>query len=149
MRTTLAALLLAMTGCNEAAPTVRSEPSSTPASSTITPAPSPITPSRAPSPVQGAGCRPADDVKPAALFTGWPALVGHRVRFAGRIERVVDITEFVITAGGRDFIVNGLPDRPWSGAESHSFTVLGSSSVGVHGRTVMPLLLLDDSECGA
>ena len=149
MKRAILSVLLAVTSCKEATTTAVGEAIATPAASSTTAAPSPLAPSLPPSAEHEASCPPAVDVKPAALFTGWPTLVGHRVRFAGRVERVVDFTDAVIVAPGGRFVVTASPDRLWSGVEAHSFTVLGSASVGVHGRTVLPSLVLDDSRCGA
>lgn len=149
MKRAVLSVFLAALGCKEVTTTAVGEAIPTPPVSSTTAAPSPLAPSLPPGAEHETGCPPAVDVKPAALFTGWPALVGHRVRFAGRVERVIDFTDVVIVAPGGRFVVTASPDRLWSGVEAHSFTVLGSASVGVHGRTVLPALVLDDSRCGA
>ena len=70
-----------------------------------------------------------------------PLLWGvRRVRGPGRYRPV--LSRLAVEAGGQRFLVMASPDTAW-GVE-HVFIVAGSSTAFVHGRTVLPELILDD-----
>ncbi len=80
------------------------------------------------------------------LATRWPALIGRQVRLPMRVERAIDFTDALATVGGRQFVLTMSPDAIWTGVRPHTFVVLGSTTVPLGGRTVLPHLLLDDGE---
>ena len=60
----------------------------------------------------------------------------------------VDFTEVVAIARGVWFAVLMSPERTWTGRARRVFTVVGSTRVPLHGRLVMPELLLEaDGSC--
>lgn len=108
-----------------------------PPSPTTTPPPSdPPTPARPP-PVR---------VAPRTLATSWQAYLGKRVSIVCRPLRRIDFTRTLITADGARFIVSGAPGATPCGTTTSTFTVLGSSNAPLGGRTVLPELILEESD---
>lgn len=115
-----------------------------PPDATTTP-PTSEPPSEPPAPA----CPPPLRIAPRALAVSWPSYVGRRVSFACRAVRRIDFVRTVIVADGAKFVVSGPPDLVPCGSRSSTFTVIGSSSVPIAGRTVLPELLPDEGErCG-
>lgn len=109
-------------------------------------APAPESPVPAAAPV--VSCTPAPKVVGAELTARWPALLGRRVRLAARMDRALDFTDAVLTADGASVVVTMSPDAAWSGTQLHTFEVIGSQSVALHGRAVLPhLALADEYSC--
>ncbi len=102
-----------------------------------------------PSEPSASACSPPLRIAPRTLAVSWPSYVGRRVAIAGcRAVRRVDFVRTVIVADGAKFVVSGPPDLVPCAGRSSTFTVIGSSSVPLAGRTVLPELLLDDGgEC--
>jgi hypothetical protein len=90
------------------------------------------------------GCPKPVVVPPRVLATGWPSLLGKRVRINVRAVRSIGMTEWLVVAGGQRFIVVGAPDTPWT--VEHAFIVSGSAIAPLGGRTSLPELIIDD-EC--
>ena len=77
-------------------------------------------------------------------------MIGRRIVIDGiAIERAVDFTTAVAVAGGVRFVVLMDAARLWTGKRRHTFTVLGSTMVPLHGRLVLPELLLEPIEACA
>ena len=90
-------------------------------------------------------CAPASRVAPSTLAATWPARVGQRVRLAAKIERALDYTDVLLLAAGQRFVAMIAPDQLWEGTAEHTYTVLGSKTVALAGRTTLPELLFDDA----
>jgi len=90
-------------------------------------------------------CAPASRVDPSALAATWPARVGQRVRFASKIERALDYMDVLLLAAGQRFVAMVAPGQLWEGMAEHTYTVLGSKTVAIAGRTTLPELLFDDA----
>lgn len=104
-----------------------------------TPLPSP---SEAPAATLGRpDCPKPAAMAPRALATGWPALVGRRVRLRMVPLRAIGMTEWLVVAGGQRFVVLAPPDTSWN--SEHVFLVSGTTLAPVHGRTSLPELVLD------
>lgn len=88
-------------------------------------------------------CAPALVLAGSTLAVRWPALIGRRIRVRVRPVRAIDLTQWLVRAGGQSFIVMAAPDTSWT--TEHAFVVLGSTIAPVHGRTALPELALDDS----
>jgi len=88
-------------------------------------------------------CSPGQRIDPATLAASWPARVGKRVRFKSRVELSVDVMDAVVTAAGHRFVVIAGPDQLWEGEMERIFTVMGSTTVALRGRTTLPQLLLE------
>lgn len=142
MRSILLLVAVILAGCGKGPATTPADPVSqeTPVSSAAVVVPSPL-----PAPLSTLG-RPACPrpvaIPSRALATGWPSLLGRRVRLRVVPVRAIDFTEWLVEAGGQRFLVMASPDTAW-GVE-HVFVVAGSSTALVHGRTVLPELILDD-----
>lgn len=87
---------------------------------------------------------PAVRVAPRTLSASWSGYVGRRVSFQCRPIRRIDFTRTLIVANGERFVTVGPPDATPCSARTSTFTVLGSTSVPIAGRTVLPELLLED-----
>lgn len=102
-----------------------------------------------PSEPSAPACPPPLRIAPKTLAVSWSSYVGRRVSFACRAVRRIDFVRTVVVAEGAKFVVSGPPDLVPCGGRSSTFTVIGSSSVPIAGRTVLPELLLDEGErCG-
>jgi hypothetical protein len=137
-------LVLASCGHHEPAPIV--EEDRDPSAAPTPPAPTPV-PSLSETPAATPGrpqCPKPAVVAPRALANGWPTLVGSRVRLRVVPVRAIDMTEWLVTAGGQRFIVVAAPDTTWT--IEHVFIVTGSTVAPLHGRTFLPELVLAD-EC--
>lgn len=99
-----------------------------------------------PSEPSAPACPPPLRIPPRALAVSWPSYIGRRVSFACRAVRRVDFTRTIVVADGAKFVVTGPPDLVLCGGRSSTFTVIGSASVPLAGRTVLPELLLDGGE---
>lgn len=117
-----------------------------------TPAPSATPTPEAPTPEPGNsplapevddGCEPATQVDPRLLTATWPQRLGQRVRFTARIERALDITNYLVTARGHRFVVMMGPDQGWEGSAERVFSVLGSTNAALQGRVTLPHLVLE------
>ena len=91
-------------------------------------------------------CTPGQRIAPAALAASWPSRIGTRVRFRSRIEVAIDVMDAVATAAGHRFVVLASPYKLWEGEKERTFTVMGSKTVSLGGRTTLPQLLLEE-EC--
>jgi hypothetical protein len=91
-------------------------------------------------------CSPGQPISPATLSASWPTRIGARVRFKGHVEMALDVMDAVVAAAGHRFIVVAGPDQLWEGEKERMFTVMGSKTVSLGGRTTLPQLLLE-SEC--
>jgi hypothetical protein len=89
---------------------------------------------------------PGQRIAPATLAASWPARIGKRVRFKSRVEVAIDVMDAVVTAAGHRFVVVVSPDQLWEGEKERTFTVMGSKTVALWGRTTLPQLLLEE-EC--
>ncbi len=92
----------------------------------------------------GPECPTPVAVAPRVLATGWPGLVGRRVRLRVVPVRAIDFTTWLVLAGGQRFVVVAAPDTPWD--VDHVFVVAGAMIVPAHGRTSLPELIVAD-EC--
>lgn len=99
-----------------------------------------------PSEPSAPACPPPLRIAPRALAVSWPSYVGRRVSFACRAVRRIDFVRTVVVAEGARFVVTGPPDLVPCGHRSSTFTVIGSSSAPLAGRTVLPELLVDDGD---
>jgi hypothetical protein len=91
-------------------------------------------------------CSRGQPIATATLAATWPARIGTRVRFKSHIEAALDVMDVVVVGGGRRFVVVAGPDQLWQGDKGRTFTVMGSKSVSLGGRTTLPQLLLEP-EC--
>ena len=91
-------------------------------------------------------CSPGQRIDPATLASSWPAHIGTHVRFKSRVELSVDVMDAVVSAAGHRFVVIVEPDQLWEGEVEKRFTVMGSKTVSLGGRTTLPQLLLEQ-EC--
>jgi hypothetical protein len=146
-------LALATAACQRGGGTTNPEPSGTTATPMATalsvPRSSPpeAVPEVAPVPSPASDeCAPAERIAPATLAASWPARIGSRVRFKGRVEVAVDVMDAVVTAAGHRFLVVAGPDQLWEGDKERTFSVMGSKTVSLGGRTTLPQLLLEP-EC--
>ena len=144
-------LALAATACRGEGRSAPSEPTTTvPAVASTTPTPAP--PSGAavtsgPDSSPGAEeCSPGQPISPATLSASWPARLGSRVRFKGHVEVSVDVMTAIVMASGHRFVVVAGPDQLWQGDKDRNYTVMGSKTVALGGRTTLPQLLLEP-EC--
>lgn len=121
-----------------APPTVASPnpmPSEVPSSATTTlPSSSPPGPERP----------PPLPVSPRTLAASWQSYVGQRVTLACRPVRRLDFVRTLVAADGARFVITGTPDVSPCSARTSTFTVMGSTSVPLGGRTVLPELLLEE-----
>lgn len=94
---------------------------------------------------------PAVRVAPRTLAVSWQSYLGQRIQLRCRPVRRVDFMRTLIVADGLRFVIVGSPEVTPCGATTSTFTVVGSASVAIAGRTVLPELLLDegDGEDGA
>lgn len=101
-----------------------------------------------PSEPSAPACPPPLRIAPRTLAVSWPSYVGRRVSFACRAVRRADFVRTLVVADGAKFVVSGPPNLVPCAGRSSTFTVIGSSSVPLAGRTALPELLLDDGgEC--
>jgi hypothetical protein len=107
-----------------------------PSATTTPPASEPRKPERA----------PAVRVAPKTLAVSWSAYLGRRIQLRCRPVRRIDFVRTLITAGGERFVVPGSPDVTPCSATTSTFTVIGSASVAIAGRTMLPELLLEDGD---
>lgn len=92
---------------------------------------------------------PSARVPPRTLAVSWPNYLGKRVAITCRPIRRIDFTRTLIMAGGNArFIVTGPPDVTPCGATTSMFTVMGSTTLPISGRTVLPELLLEEDGNG-
>ncbi len=112
-----------------------------PSAKTTPPVPEPTTPERP----------PALRVAPRTLAVSWQAYLGRHVSLACRPVRRIDFVRTLVVADGARFVVMGPPELVPCAATTSMFTVVGSTSVAISGRTVLPELLLEknSSEDGA
>lgn len=85
-------------------------------------------------------------VTPKTLATSWSAYLGRRVQLPCQPVRRLDLTRTLVVAGGEKFVVMGPPDVTPCLASTSTFTVMGSASVAMAGRTILPELLLEDGD---
>ena len=94
-------------------------------------------------PLPGESSCDAASLDPVRLSATWPTLVGRPVRFAARVERMLELTEALVVARNRRFVVTMPPDRIWEGNREQAFVVMGSKTVRIDGGGVtLPELLL-------
>jgi hypothetical protein len=144
----LALAAIACRGEGRSAPsesTATAVPAAASSTSTVS-APEADTRSGPDSPPAAADCSPGQPISPATLSATWPARIGSRVRFKGHIETALDVMDAVATAGGHRFTVVAGPDQLWQGDKDRTYTVMGSKTVALGGRTTLPQLLLEP-EC--
>lgn len=79
----------------------------------------------------------------------WPSYLGRRVSLSCRAVRRVDVVRTIVVAEGARFVTVGPPDVTPCGVTTSTFTVIGSTSVSISGRTVLPELLLEDGDGAA
>ena len=92
---------------------------------------------------RGDDCSPGQRIEPATLTSSWPARIGTHVRFKSRVELSVDVMDAVVSGAGHRFVVIVEPDQLWEGEMEKRFTVMGSKTVSLGGRTTLPQLLLE------
>lgn len=126
------------------------EASAAPSSVAPAPAAAPTAESPTPQPdedLQAAedeeACAPATRVDPGVLAATWPKRLGERVRFKARVERALDMTDYLVTARGHRFVVMMGPDQGWEGSAERVFNVLGSTRAALQGRVTLPHLVLE------
>lgn len=150
----LLALTLAVVACGKE-PTRDAAP--TPEATTRTPLDVPTTavvevaaarpPLATPEPKrEEAPCAHPKTISPRALAATWPSRLGQCVRLATRLVRSIDVTRALVQGDGASFIVWMSPDAAWVGVKANAFVVMGTASVSLHGRTVLPELLLEVAE---
>ena len=156
IRIVLAAFVLSLIACDEAASVGSSSGSSSASRTTEPPAavlPVPKAsevPSNARTTVPAAEehpaeCSPPLSVAPRTLAVEWPKFIGQRVSFTCRPIRRVEFVRTIIVADGVRFIVTGAPNTtPCSANRTSTFTVLGSTTVATFGRTIFTELLLEE-----
>jgi hypothetical protein len=142
MRTLALPLMLVLASCTRRAPEERAEREQAPVVVATAPTPVPSAPEPPVAIPVGPGCLKPVVVPPRTLASGWPGLVGKRVRLRVLPVRAIDFTTWLVTAGGQRFVVNAAPDTAWGVA--HVFMVAGSAIAPVRGRTSLPELVLDD-----
>lgn len=84
-------------------------------------------------------------VPPRVLASGWPGLVGTRVRLRVAPMRAIDFATWLVVAGGQRFVVVAPPDTAWG--VDHVFVVAGSTIVLARGPTSLPELIVVDKDC--
>jgi hypothetical protein len=140
-------LALAATACRgegSSAPSESSSATPTVASATSTATSIPDVAAAPEAPAEE--CSPGQPISPATLSASWSSRLGSRVRFRGHIEVSVDVMTAVVAAGGHRFAVVASPDQIWQGDKDRTYTVMGSKTVSLGGRTTLPQLLLEP-EC--
>lgn len=155
LRPTFVVLVLAAVACQRGGGSTNSELSTTTAApATVASAP-PTLPTSSTSGVTRSGatpesppdeCMPGQRVAPPTLAASWPARIGTRVRFRSHVDVAVDVMTAVVVASGHRFVVVASPDQLWQGDKERTFTVMGSKTVSLGGRTTLPQLLLE-AEC--
>jgi hypothetical protein len=106
----------------------------------------PMVPATSPAAVPS--CTPPLRMTGGELTMRWPALIGRRVQLHMLIERALDFTDVLVTAGGRRLVITMSPDAMWTGVQLHTFVVMGSTTVPLRGRVILPhLLLADEDSC--
>ena len=140
--------LLAVAGCQGSGTANSSEPASLEAASAtasneLITAPEEV---QQTAPVEDSGdeCSPGQRIDPAMLASSWPKRFGERVRFKSRVELSVDVMDAIVSAAGHRFVVIVEPDQLWEGEMEKRFTVMGSKTVSLGGRTTLPQLLLEE-----
>lgn len=147
---TLLALLLvvACDGPGSAAPPSSSHSQDPPTVLAAVPRPSEIPPSattaRAASEPPTPERPPPVRVAPRTLAVSWQSYLGRRVSLRCRPVRRIDFVRTLVVAGAERFVVTGSPNATPCGPATSTFVVMGSSSVAISGRTVLPELLLED-----
>lgn len=112
-----------------------------PSASEIPPSVTPA-PSEPPSPER----LPPLRVAPRTLAMSWQSYLGRRVWISCRPVRRIDFVRTLIVAEGVRFIVTGPTDVTPCSATASTFTVMGSTSASLGGRTVLPELLLEEND---
>ncbi|MGO9836760.1 MAG: hypothetical protein ACLP1X_21395 [Polyangiaceae bacterium] len=147
-RSILPGLVLVLASCGKRAPAPEGVADRDP----VPPPVAPVAPTPSPRPSETSAATPGrpECPKPAvvrgrAFASGWPSLLGKRVRLRVVPLRAIGMTEWLVTAGGQRFIVVAAPDTAW--ISEHVFVVAGSTIAPLGGRTSLPELLLAD-ECG-
>jgi len=145
-RTLALSLVLVLASCGQRTPEGQADRDQAPASAPA--APTPIASDSEPPAATPAGpdCPRPVVVSPRALATGWPGLIGKRVRLRVAPVRAIGFTSWLVVADGQRFIVEAAPGTNWAG--EHVFVVAGAAMVALGGRTSLPELALDDG-CGA
>ncbi len=95
----------------------------------------------------GSSCPPPVRIPPRILATTWPKYLGLRVSLICRAIRRFDFTRTVVVADGAKFIVVSAPDVSVCERGTSTFLVMGSSTVALGGRVVLPELLAGGGEC--
>lgn len=109
--------------------------SEVPSSATATPSNTPEPPAERRAPVR---------VAPRILAVSWPQYVGRRVSVVCRPSRRLDFTRTLVVADGARFVVSSSPNVTPCGADTSTFTVLGSTTVPLAGHAALPELLLEE-----
>lgn len=148
----LALLLLyycvACDGGGSVAPPSASRVSDPPAAGAAAPSATEVPSSAAtpPSKPPGPERLPPLRVAPRTLATSWQSYLGRRVWISCRSVRRIDFVRTLVVAEGVRFIVTGPTDVTPCSATASTFTVMGSTSASLGGRTVLPELLLDEND---
>jgi hypothetical protein len=147
IRPALFLLVLVLLSCGQNGTEAQEDHETTPLRAT--PAAAPATPTPVPSASEPPAATPAGPecpkpvvVPPRVLASGWPGLLGKRVRLRVAPVRAIDFTTWLVVAGGQRFIVDAAPDTNWNVA--HVFVVAGSTIVPVRGRVSLPELIVSD-----
>lgn len=82
---------------------------------------------------------------PRTLALSWQSYLGRRVWISCRSVRRIDFVRTLIVAEGVRFIVTGPADVTPCSVTTSTFTVMGSTSASLGGRTVLPELLLEEN----
>jgi hypothetical protein len=152
MRSSLLLIALAVSSCGQGTTAAKADrdPAPTPnpalARALVSPSSEPTTAAalaESETPEANPPCPPPLVVTPSALASGWPGLLGQRVRLRVRPIRALSATEWLAVAGGQRFVVVGSSDTSWG--VDHVFLVSGASMAFLHGRTSLPELILSDA----
>lgn len=132
-------------------------PHSPPTPAPFTPPP-PVAPTPAPEPKpnpatprDAAACLRNLQVDGRRLAVSWPSKIGQQVALSARVERALDIGQYVMRADGERFLVTAIGGpEAWEGDQLHLFTVIGRGLAHVHGgpQHLPQLMLLGDGACG-
>lgn len=147
----VALLLAALVACNA------SGASGPPSASRPTEPPAPLlpTPSASKIPSSATTTPPAEEpreperppplrVASRTLATSWQSYLGQRGQLRCWPVHRIDFTRTLVVADRAGFVVVGSPTLTPCSARSPSFTVIGSTSARLGGRTVLPELLLEE-----
>lgn len=139
-------LLLALSACRGGEPP-RPAPDAQPVATEAVASPPPSAPPSPPALDAPNPCAQVVTLDGPTLHATWPQRLGQRVRLRARVERALDLTTALVTAGGRSFVVLVGPDRLWQGERLQVFSVMGSTVAPLGGKVALPQLLLDTDPC--